>query len=317
MNILNALETSADETTLQIKELEGTIEETKDDIEELVDDALPSKQEPESEEQEEEAEEDTVDGEAELEEEEEDAEEAELPDDQKKQNQAFAMQRRENTELKERLAKLEGAAEERAKSATPNKVKEPVVEPDKALYPEDWAVWKSEQNAERLQAQDERQAKLEEKIAYDAFTNKFNAYDTEKQANDEIYKGSREFIINAQVKILKAGDPLITDAQIKSQIDKQIIEFGIAVSNAGMDPASYLKTKAMEAGYVYTAGATAPTKKKVNSKRAASNKRKGASLMGDSGGATKQKISADELADMSLSDKMNLTDDEWDDLAPM
>ena len=310
MNIIGAIEDNIAEEDKVVKDQQQ--DETLEESEGIVDEAL-SKEEEATEENEEVKVEEEPDGLEEGEVQEEKDQELEEPEENKRSNQAFAEMRRENSELRERMARMEGANEVRSKQETA--AKEPTdEEPDYDLDPDDWHKWDSRQKSKEISELTDRVSAQDEKMALTAFNNEWDKQSSAAETTDDFYRGARKHILDARVNQIKASNPALSDTQVNQQIKQEEYNFALQITQAGINPISFIKTKAIEGGYVHTQEAKeSEPKNKGNPKKIANNKRKGKSLIGDSAASDKQKIDSDALATMSLQDKLNMSEDEWED----
>ncbi len=280
----------------ELQQLSDEPEQDKKESEELLEEVAPKEEEESEEESGEESEEESTeepedDEQVEEVEEEEDIKPgAKMRHKLKEAKKAEADRTRENQELRERLARLEGRAD-----ATPvaEVVKEEI--PDAEYEPEKFAQYQNGKLEARVQEMEASQKRVNAERQWETMQ-------VEHARISPDYNAAKQFLIEHETKKLKEKHPYATDAQISQAIKQaEYAEAGNA-AKAGVVPTAHIEFLAYKAGYRVDDTKEAP-KKKPNIKEIKKNAKKNASLIGgSSAGETGDGRTAQQLLDMSIDD---------------
>ena len=177
---------------------------------------------------------------------------------------------RENQELRERLARLEGAQEARTQPEAPVVVEEI---PDRELDPEayiDYIVNNSNKKIEalstKIELSTEQAASVQREQLYKDLENKYSE-------TDPGYKEAKSYLMKAQASELMDAHPNATDAEIKQELKRReyTLVQNLAQAGSGVDEIfGTLKAQALAKGYREITTKKDNTKLKRNIKKSAS-----------------------------------------------
>lgn len=259
-------------------------------------------------------------------------------------NADWARQRRENRELKARLAKLEAEksaptapVKEEAKPEVKNEKAELDKEPDKTQNYQAWLEWKIAKNDSTIEGQQKLIEELKEErvktrkqeeedrvtnAAIEEFTNIEEAY---KKQNPD-YENAIDFARKKYLDAAKMFYPDKTEKQIEEAIDKQMLAYAAGYAAKGLNPAEELYDLVQEKfGYVKAEAMPEPAeekprqevKQRPNLKVVNENRRRSASPLGNGGQGGSIPITKQIAADMSLGEFSRLTPDDLMNLENM
>jgi len=296
----------------ELQQLAEEPEKDKKDSEELLEEVTKEPEEEETgeeeteEKSEEETEEESKDGEEEEsvtdseEEEEEVKPGAQMRHKLKAAKAAEADKARENQELRERLARLEGRADATPVSEAP---KEEI--PDPEYEPEKYAQYQNGKLEKRVQEMEATQKRVNAERQWETMQ-------TEHARISPDYNNAKEFLIQHETQKLKDRHPSATDAQIAQAIKQaEYAEAGNA-AKAGIVPTAHIEYLAYKAGYRIEDKPKEAPKKKPNIKEIKKNAKKSASLIGGSpAGDGGDARTPQQLLNMSLEEIHKFGADEY------
>lgn len=308
----------------QIEELENSINEEKDDATEsndVVDQSMDdlNNESDEGATDDVDSNDDSADGINES-----DSDDAQLSnrsDDEAKTNADWAKHRKEkqelakqNQELMERLARLEGYQAAQAQAAVEEVQPQAIdQEPDPDLYPDEHTRWELRQLKQELAIQ--RQA-TQQNISYNQESAAKEALniierDFSSQAND--YANAKAYLHEKRADDLKMAYPMATEAQIKQAIAVEEMELAKEVYANGVNPAEFFYNRAKNIGYNGEASGKISKQASTadNLQTLKKNKRKSGSLNGVSTAGSNQDVNSEQVVNMSLGQLAGLSDDQW------
>lgn len=326
----SVLEEMEKETLAQLKALEDGDKDDKES-EDVVEEALKEAKEPKEEEQQEE----------DLGEAEESEEEAPF-DEKSAQGKAFQKMRKqlktqeelltrtqeekdkernEKETYLQRLSKLEGAHE--ANQLHQASRQEEDLAPDRTMDPDAWLDWKDNQREKESQGLKNEIAQLKQsQILSDArreLQSIENHYAVSNNIND--YQQRKQHIKDRQTELLKLQNPTLKPDQVDRLLDLEELKVAYQTYNSGQNPADVFYKMSQQYGYVEQkpanteektvtrksseAGRTEPNLDKIRR-----NKEKTVSLNGGSSRGKMDGPTAEEMADMSISQLAALSDAE-------
>lgn len=256
-------------------------------------------------------------------------------DDKPKTNADWARQRRELRELKAKLAQLEStktasapAAEIKPAAESP-KSPEKITEPDKNVNYQAWLEWKLEQNDLTIKEQNkvaedykiwkaDQTKQRETQVAINNAVGEFQGIEESYQKKNPDYLNAMEFARNEYARALKLTNPQMTQQQIDSKIDYDILTFASQKSQAGLNPAEELYDMAIERfGYTRAEAKreveewTQKPASKSNLKVVSNNKRRSASPLSGGGRGGDIPVTLENAANgMTMGEFSNLTPDQ-------
>lgn len=261
-------------------------------------------------------------------------------------NADWARQRRENRELKARLAKLEAeksapataaSAKEEPKPEAKDAKAEPEKEPDKTQNYQAWLEWKIAKNDSTIEGQQklieelrEERVKTQKKEEEDRVTNaaieEFTDIEEAYKKQNPDYENAIEFARKKYLDAAKMFYPDKTEKQIEEAIDKQMLQYASGYAARGLNPAEELYDLVQERfGYVKTEPKVETQEEKPrqearprqNLKIVNENRRRSASPLGNGGQSGSIPITKEIAADMSLGEFSRLTPDDLMNLENM
>ena len=215
----------------------------------------------------------------------------------KAEKEARERMEREASELRERLARLEGRAE--AQQPAPQQAPAEEI-PDAEYEPEKFAIYKAQKLEEQLESMRLEQTRLQAERQWDAM-------DNEMARSDSNYAEAKKFLIEAEFNDIKHQYPSATDAQIRQHLKQQEYALVGNAVQAGMDPMQQIQFLAWQKGFrqgeASPSEKKAPAKQKSNIKNIKKNAKKNASLIGGSAAAPSgEGATARQLLEMSIHD---------------
>jgi len=267
--------------------------------------SLPPEEEQEEPQLEEEEEVEELEEPEDLEEEQEEIDVDDEPEEEldtsSKDGKAFARLRkekkekeREAQELRERLARFEGAQSERdaqaQQAAQPVEKVEP--EPDYEMDPEAHLKWRSDNLERKINEFERKQARVEGERAWERMEESYA-----NSADGKNYLDAKNFLVQHEKERIKSLHPSASEAQIAEHIRAEELKIVAATAAVKDDPLSKIEFLAYKAGFRpgenQEEAPQAP--KKRNMKKYKENVNKSASLIG---GTPKVKMAPPSLQDM-------------------
>lgn len=247
-----------------------------------------------------------------------------VSDDAKRRARAFARERKEKRELREkleaeakarqelaeRLAKLEGRSE--ASPKLESKVDLADQEPDRDLYPEDWNVWNSNQLRKELEELKSFKKQQEAMTQFEAERRGVAALEGQFKQKAADYDDAVAYLVEKEKRVKKVINPNATDAQIDSLIEQEKVALFKQIYATGKNPAEVVYELAKADGWTGKKALPTPAAKpSSNLDRVAENQRKAASLIGGSSADKTGKITSEQLLSMSVDELVRVPDSVW------
>lgn len=222
---------------------------------------------------------------------------------QKSLQEQLDKERQEKQELKERMARLEGANEARVSPKIDTQQEDK--EPDPVYDETNWLKWKARQDDKKI---NNLTSKVDEINKYSAIqeakkelTDLENDYKTKNNITD--YDARLSFIRDREAKLIKNEYPNATDAQIKYHLDNQYLLLASKAASAKRNPAEFFVKMADAHGYQKAESKPDP-KRDVPIDKINHNMKRNASLIGSSNAAKTGGKTADQLVGETLRDIM-------------
>lgn len=210
---------------------------------------------------------------------------------------------RENAELRERLARLEGREEGRAK---PEISKEPEdQEPDRDIDPDAHVTWRMNNMEKELQAAKKTAAEAQAASQIEGIRRGLDMLEKEYIKSNKVddYNERIEHIRKIERNLIKVRHPSATEEQITRHLDSQRLELGADAYKNGNNPAKMFIEMSEALGY-----AKPSSKKTVSDKPDIEainrNQKKSASLIGSSNAEKPGGIPPERLVKMSMAELM-------------
>lgn len=186
-------------------------------------------------------------------------------------------------------------------------------EPDKELDLDAWNTWKFKQQDQQIaqyqQAIVNQQQQMQVNQARQELVVLENNYQNKEYPQ---YSDAKEFLKTSYKNELKLQYPQATDAQLDLEISNQELILASNAVNGGMNPAESIKRMAEARGFVGSKQSST-TNKKANISKMAQNQKRSANLIGRSGETKKDKLSANDILEMTLNNRLKLSDKDWSD----
>lgn len=301
MGILETLEQQY-EVDIQEDKKEEEQEESKEELEEQEE---GNEEEPEDEE---------------LEESEEDDEDEEEPKDSKafikarKRSQAAEAKAealaRENRELSEKLAHIDGKLEALLGTKAPTEESNPRPEFDE-LNPQEYIEWQQRDYDAKLKALEEKFREADEERAMSETKNTWDSIDREFREKDAEYAGAMDYLVSQAKEQLRASNPDLSEIQINQYIKQLEYQHVGKAAAAGVSPDMYFKIKAMDAGH-NPFKLSAP--KKPTIAKAKRNQQRSATAIGKGSGKSGDDLAVSDLKGMNFNQMLSLSDSEWNNM---
>jgi len=198
---------------------------------------------------------------------------------------------RENQELREKIARLEGQANA---TTQPEAIKEEI--PDQEYEPEKYAIYQNSKLEQRVKEMEAAQKRV-------AAERQWDSMESEHVRLNPDYNNAKLFLLKHHADQIKTKYPYATDTQIAQVLKQGEYEEVAKAANMGWMPTEYFEIMAIRAGYKPDNKAAEAPKKKPNIKAIKKNAKKNASLIGgSSAGETGDGRTADQLLAMSIQD---------------
>ncbi len=253
-----------------------------------------------------------------------DAASAALSEDEKKRNRAFAKQRHEAKELKdrleaaekarqelaERLARLEGKAESTAKPEAKPALEDQ--EPDADLYPEDHARWEVRQLKKELEEIKKFKAQQEQVSSFQREAAGVEALEAQYKAKTPDYDDAVQFLVEKERRLKRVFNPQATDAQLDAMIKAEKVQLFKQILSAGRNPTEVVYEIAKQDGWQPKGKAKADKHAaSSNLEAVAENQRRAANIIGGSPAESSGKVTSEQIFNMSMQDLMKKPDSFW------
>lgn len=229
---------------------------------------------------------------------------AHMRHEQKTLKEQVEKERVEKQELRERLAKLEGAHEARA---TP-KIVEEDKEPDSTYDEANWLKWKSRQDDKKISNLNAKVDEVTKYAAIEQAKRELSTLETEYKEKNKVtdYKARLEFIRQKEATLIKLDYPNATEAQIKTHLDNEYLLRASKAATNGKNPAEIFIKMADAYGY---APSNPDIKKDIPIDKLNYNMKKNTNLMGSSNAGKTGPKTAEQLVGETLGDIMRNGDD--------
>jgi len=200
------------------------------------------------------------------------------------------------SELRERLARLEGREEARVK---PKIEEDSDPEPDVDLDPDQHIRWTLRQTNKRIEAAERRAQMAEEMAKVEGVRRGLDMVEKEYIKSNKLddYDAAITHIKNVNKKLIKLEYPEATDAQIDAHLENERLKHASMTYSKGKNPAQYFYEMAQTLGYEKSkkSNSTKPNIDSINN-----NMRKNANLIGSSNNDNTGSLSAETVAKMSI-----------------
>ena len=253
-----------------------------------------------------------------------DDEDAALSDDQAKRARAFARQRKEakeykekleaaekaRQELAERIAKLEGRAE-----AAPKPAEQPALEdqePDADLYPEDHARWEVRQLKKELEGIKKFKQEQEQVTTFQREAAGVEALEAQYKAKAPDYDDAVQYLVEKERRLKKVFNPSATDAQLDAMIKAEKVQLFKQILAGGRNPAEVVYEIAKQDGWQPKAKRQAPAAG-TDLDAVKENQRRASNIIGGSPAEASGKVTSDQIFNMSMQDLLRKPDSFWNE----
>lgn len=256
-------------------------------------------------------------------------------------NADWARQRKENRELRAKIAQLEAAktAPQPAPPppapapAPPNK--EAAKEPDKNVNYQEWLEWKLAQSDNTIQEQNKlykelsdwkngQEARTKEQETWNNDATAFVEIENRYKATNPDYGNAADYARDKYFNALKISMPQATDAQINAAINNEVMGYARMWRSQGLNPAEEFYDMAIERfGYEKAdeeAVATPPmrrTPEKPNLRVVNNNRKRSATPLNGGGQGGSVPLTKEAAADMTIGEWNKLTPSEIEALENM
>lgn len=220
---------------------------------------------------------------------------------QKQLREQLEKSEREKQEIRERLAKLEGANEVRHKP----EIREPEIvdkEPDKTYDREAWLEWKARQLEKKQQEIEARVNQNNQLSLVDRARNELRDMEQDYTVKNKIsdYDSRLKFIRDKEAALIRLRHPAATEAQIQQHLNDEKIRIASDAVKSGKHPAEIFIKMAEELGYAKPKEEYREEKKQIPVVKLNQNMRKNTSLIGSSNVEKTGPMSSDQLVGKTL-----------------
>jgi hypothetical protein len=211
---------------------------------------------------------------------------------------AAAEKEKQLFELKERLARLEGREEARAKPVVEEVDKDP--EPDADLDPDLHIRWQLRQTNKKIEAAEKRAERAEQLAQIEGTRRGLDMLEKEYVKSNKIndYEDAVQHIKNVNRNLIKLEYPQATDQQIDAHLEAEKIKKAKDSYEKGINPAEYFYKMAQTLGYQKSKGDSKPNKPNIDALKR--NMGKNANLLGASNADTTGGVPTDRVVKMSI-----------------
>lgn len=203
-------------------------------------------------------------------------------------------------ELRERLARLEGREEARAKPEIKEVDTDP--EPDVDLDPDLHIKWQLRQTNKRVEAAEKRAAQAEQAVQIEGTRRGLQMVEKDYVKTNKLddYEDAIEHIKTVNRNLIKLEHPTATDAQIESHLESQRILKASESYAKGTNPAEFFYKMAQTLGYQKAKKNNGKVMDKPNIEALNRNMGKNANLMGASNTEVTGGVPTNKVVEMSI-----------------
>lgn len=189
-------------------------------------------------------------------------------------------------------------------------------EPEQGTFEHD--LWSARQA--KLEAEKARQEiqKFKEQLAFEQAEKQWMQIELAAEKNNEHYVKSKQFLVEKARDALKANYPLASEAEINAKIKQDTYELVAKADSMGLDPIAYIMGLAKTQGFdpftttpVKKPISTQPQRPQTNTAETRFHKQNAGSVVNSSGTTGKQRVTAEDLASMSIWEAGRLQDGDW------
>jgi len=224
---------------------------------------------------------------------------------------AFAKLRREKREAAAAAAKLEqelaAVKQQPAKQQAEPTKDNPDPEPDKLADRTSWLEWKLRQNEREVSEFRAWKAKQEQETEHSRTVNEavqeFNQIVNEYKKGNADFDNAMSFAEKRYAESLRILNPSLSDNQIRTAINQEVLKLAAIAAAKGLNPAEELYDMAIERfGYVKAEETT----KKPDLKKIEENKKRSVSGIAAAGSSGKMPLTLEAISKMSNGEFANL-----------
>lgn len=211
---------------------------------------------------------------------------------------------KENQELRERLARLEGREEARV---APKVDVDTDPEPDQDIDPDAHIRWQLRQTQKDLAEVKKKAEEAAANSVAEATRRGLTMVENEfvKSNNLDDYQAAIDHIKAVETNLIKLRYPNATDAQINSHLEAERLKIAQEVYGKGQNPADHFYKMAQAIGYKKAPKDGKKIDDRPNIKALNKNMEKNSSLIGSSSAEKNGGVSSEKLVQMSIADLLN------------